>query len=101
MDINPKDQKEMIKAVFKAMRLLEGELIVHRYVLSLAVRHRLIPQEVVDQAIAAARDNPKLESILAEKYKFVDDLLLAVDKAEILSKAAELMRNWPRSDLPN
>lgn len=102
MQIDAEKQKRMIEEVFRSIRSLDTELLVHRYVLFLFGKMGPIPQSVIDESIAAARTNPAIANIMSQRYdKHVADLLRAIDETEFQDKVQELLRDWKPSDLPN
>jgi len=102
MEIDTEQLKKAIIDMFQSLRALETELFVYRFAIHLATTTGAAPHVPWDATLAAARQNPMLETIMSQKYDpIVADLLQSIDKADLQARVSELLRQWKPTTPPN
>jgi hypothetical protein len=95
IEIKPEQLKTMVVTFFEKLRRLETEIVVYGFAVFIMEKQGIIGRDEWREIISAAKENPALEPIMAEKYDpIVADLLQSIDTSELPSKAEELWRKW-------
>ena len=103
MEINKEKFKESITEYFQIIRTLETELLAYRFTIHLATESGLADPSIPWKAmIAAAKDNPATQKLMADKYDpLVQEILVSVDLADAQERVLELLRKWTPTGEPN
>jgi hypothetical protein len=102
MEIDAENLKNTIIEMFGKLRALETELWAYRFCIQVATEKGLVDPAVPwNEALAGARTNPALVTLMERKYQpIVDDLLLSIDRADLEAKVLELLRKWQPAGPP-
>jgi hypothetical protein len=92
MDIDPKELKKFFRMWLVALRKIETEALVYRQVTEVA---RTISPDLIKQVETAARDNPKILSLLDEKYAEYERVMVeSVEKGVLDQALSQYLRDW-------
>jgi hypothetical protein len=92
MEIDPEELKKFFRMWIGALRKMEAELLAHAGALTLFVEK---DPKFVSDLLEVARKNPKIESVLGQKYDtYLNVMIESVEKGVLDQGLVQFLRDW-------